>query len=80
MNIHTCKKCLMANELERLVLENEFEYRTQFIDHINRCNRCRRLFFEARMFHQILSTELNKPISSRIINLVRGLETKKVFD
>jgi predicted anti-sigma-YlaC factor YlaD len=80
MNKSLLNRCLKAEEVERLVLEREFEKTDLFTSHLNNCRKCRRLFFETKMFYQILSAELNKPISARIVNLVRGLENDKVLE
>lgn len=81
MNKSLFENCLKEDEIERLVLQSDpGGPNLGFSRHLNDCKRCRRRFFEMRMFHQILTSELNKPTSGKILNLVRGLERKRILE
>lgn len=75
---NTVTHCLKDNEIEAYVLQKEFFIEgneIEILSHIENCNKCCRKYFKLRMFHQILSKELNEPISSQILNLVDELQS-----
>ncbi|MFQ5770364.1 MAG: hypothetical protein ACE5HX_07505 [bacterium] len=75
--------CLKAEEIERYVLKKEWYNKTQelnILKHFNYCNKCCKYYFEMEMFHQILDTELMKPISKEVINLVEELQSNQIIE
>ncbi|MFQ5822631.1 MAG: hypothetical protein ACE5JB_01085 [bacterium] len=72
------KQCLREKEIEIFVLQEQLcigGNEVKISNHIKICNKCCKRYFELRRFHQILSMELKKPISSQILNLVEGLQS-----
>ena len=68
--------CLEADEIERFVLTREGYDLSQeliILNHINYCPHCYKKFYEIELFHDILNTELKKPISEQVLNLVEHL-------
>ncbi len=74
--IHS-KGCLRDNEIElfllqRLFLDESDERRIS--EHLSLCSECFRRFIGLQTFHDILSSELKKPISNGVKILVKGLK------
>ncbi len=67
--------CLEEDELEVYVIQNGlYEKELRIWDHIGSCYDCYLQYFDLCAFHQILNSELSKPISRQIKNLVRGIQ------
>jgi hypothetical protein len=66
--------CLQEDEIENYLLQNGLhEEELRISDHIGSCYDCYLQYFDLRTFHQILNSELSKPISRRIKDLVKGI-------
>jgi len=66
--------CLEEVEIESYLLQNGLhEEELRISDHIGSCYDCYLQYFDLRTFHQILNSELGKPISTRIKDLVKGI-------
>jgi len=68
------ERCLEEDEIESYLLQNGLhEEELRISDHIGSCYDCYLQYFDLRTFHQILNSELSKPISRRIKDLVKGI-------
>jgi len=71
--------CLGDNEIELFLLQGYFleqKQKERINQHLSVCSACFRRYIELRMFHDILFSELRKPISNRVRNLVKGLQNQ----
>ena len=67
--------CLQEDEIESYLLQNGLhEEELRISDHIGSCYDCYLQYFDLCTFHQILNSELSKPISRRIKDLVKGIQ------
>ena len=68
------ERCLEEDEIESYLLQNGLhEEELRISDHIGSCYDCYLQYFDLCTFHQILNSELGKPISRRIKDLVKGI-------
>lgn len=70
MNFKELIGCLRDSEivsflLQKDLLDEDEEVRISL--HISTCCECFNRYYELRMFHQILESELTKPISRRVV-------------
>ncbi len=74
LNDKRIEHCLEEDEIESYLLQNGLhEEELRIADHIGNCYDCYLQYFDLRTFHQILNSELSKPISRRIKDLVKGI-------
>jgi len=74
LNDKRIEHCLEEDEIESYLLQNgPHEEELRISDHIGSCYDCYLQYFDLRTFHQILNSELSKPISRRIKDLVKGI-------
>lgn len=76
LNQQKVQKCLKEKEVEIFILKNDLCLEVKEVInyiHINKCKKCSKRYLQLRMFHEILSIELNNPISSKIMKLVKKL-------
>jgi len=75
LNDNRIEHCLEEDEIDSYVLQKGFhEEELRISDHIGSCYDCYVQYFDLCTFHQILNSELSKPISRRIKNLVKGIQ------
>ena len=75
LNDKGIEHCLEENEIESYLLRNGLhEEEIRISDHIGSCYDCYLQYFDLRTFHQILNSELSKPISRQITDLVKGMQ------
>ena len=75
LNDKMIEDCLEEDEIEVYVIQNGLHTQELRIsDHIGSCYDCYLQYFDLCTFHKILSSELSKPISRQIKNLVRGIQ------
>ena len=75
LNDKRIERCLEEAEIEIYVLQNALHGEEIRISaHIGSCYDCYLQFFDLCTFHQILNSELSKPISRQIKDLVKGLQ------
>lgn len=69
------ERCLEEAEIETYLLaEGLHEEEIRISDHIGNCYDCYLQYFDLCTFHQILNSELSKPISKQIKDLVKGIQ------
>lgn len=66
--------CLEQEEMELYLLNQELDEELKIPSHIDNCFDCYIQFFELQTFHLILNSELRKPISNQIKNLVKDIQ------
>ncbi len=75
LNDSRIEHCLEEDEIESYLLQNGLhEEELRISDHIGSCYDCYLQYFDLCTFHQILNSELGKPISRRIKDLVKGIQ------
>jgi len=75
LNDNRIEHCLEEDEIESYLLRNGLhEEELRILDHIGSCYDCYLQYFDLCTFHQILNSELSKPISRRIKDLVKGIQ------
>ena len=75
LNNNRIERCLEEAEIEIYVLQNvRHEEELRISAHIGSCYDCYLQYFDLRTFHEILNSELSKPISRQIKDLVRGIQ------
>ncbi|RMD95513.1 MAG: hypothetical protein D6813_00205 [Calditrichaeota bacterium] len=65
--------CLKEHEVEKFILQNKGKkcYKeVDFCNHIQTCQRCYSYYINLKLFHEILSIELKKPINPKTFELV----------
>ena len=71
--------CLRDNEIELFLLQRYFleqKQKERIGLHLAACSDCFRRYIGLRMFHDILFSELKKPVSNGVRNLVKGLQNQ----
>jgi hypothetical protein len=75
LNDKRIEHCLEEDEIESYLLKKGLhEEELRISDHIGSCYDCYSQYFDLCTFHQILNSELSKPISRRIEDLVKGIQ------
>ncbi len=70
------KTCLKADAIEKFVLNKKLfneSNKLEIISHIYCCYSCYEQYYQIELYHRILSSELKKPVSQQIRNLVEEL-------
>ena len=69
MNFRELIGCLSDREIVSFLLQKDLldkDEEVRISSHISTCCECFDRYYELRMFHQILESELTKPISGRV--------------
>ena len=70
-------ECLRDSDIDAYLLQQDqisFTKQLEVSSHISKCCDCFERYYELRVFHQILKSELNKPISKQILDLVKEIQ------
>ncbi len=74
MRRNRLNRCLRDDEIESYVLQGEKSYDSYYsrdVYHIKNCYHCFLKYFELRSYHEILTYELEKPVSAQTKKMVK---------
>ena len=77
LNYGRLNKCLRDTAIEKYLLDKQsldYAEEIEITSHISSCCNCFERFYDLRIYHQILSSELEKPISVKVIHYVKDLQ------
>ncbi len=77
LNHGRLRSCLRDTTIEKYLIDKQsldYADELEITSHISSCCECFERFYDLRIYHQILSSELEKPVSIKIIHYVKDLQ------
>lgn len=77
LNYGRLNNCLRDSTIEKYLIDKQslgYVEELEVTSHISSCCDCFERFYDLRIYHLILSSELEKPVSVKVIHYVKDLQ------